>query len=104
MIEKSFRWLLNVITSIIVLVIVKNFNRIASTVVWKVKCWWMSLKKPKTKTEDENAVIEKAMRSLEENMAYNKQLQERAKELDERERRIEEIEKRLLSSEEAVEI
>jgi len=103
MIEKSFRWLLNVITSIIVLVIVKNFNRIASTVVWKVKCWWRSLKKPKTNTE-ENAVIEKAMRSLEENMEYNKQLQERAKELDEREARIEEIEKRLLSSEEAVEI
>lgn len=104
MIKNVSKWLVNVITSIIVLVIVKNFNRIASTVVWKIKCWWRSLKKPKTKTEDENTVIEKAMQTLEENMEYNKQLQERARELDEREARIEEIEKRLLSSEEAVEI
>ena len=104
MIERSVKWIMSIISSVIILVIVKNFNRIASAVVWKVKCWWRSLKKPKTNTEDENAVIEKAMRSLEENMAYNKRLQEKARELDERERRIEEIEKKFASKEEAVEI
>lgn len=104
MLEKFFKWVLSVITSIFVLVVVRNFNAIAQKIAWKIKCLKKKFKSKETKDEEFEKKVQALNKVFQQNLDCMRLLQEKKKELDEREARIQEIEKRLLQSEEAVEI